>query len=215
MRSEYFIHKKNVLPSFLVGLTLIFLSLSHLVLNSPPSHLDVSFTVAVQKHQSPALDTCANFISWFGYMPVSLIMVLLVATLFFISGFKREALYTLYTLISGLISTGTKILINRPRPTKDLVRILDVVRDRSFPSGHVLFYTLFFGMLILIAAKTKEIPLFLRGMVSVMSALMIVMVPLSRIYLGVHWLTDVFGGFILGLMSLLVLGYFYFQKQAH
>jgi hypothetical protein len=129
MRSGYFIHQKKVLSLIISVMTMLFFTTTYLVLNSPPSSLDVSFTIAVQRYHSHTLDTCANFISWFGYMPVSLIMVLVVATLFLLSGFKRPALFTLYTLISGLFSAGIKLLINRPRPTKNLVRIIDAVKD--------------------------------------------------------------------------------------
>jgi undecaprenyl-diphosphatase len=132
--------------------------------------------------------------------------------LFLLFKFKKEALFICFTGVSGLVSSSLKILINRPRPTEDVVRILEETKRQSFPSGHVLFYVLFFGFLTLLMYHLKTIPKSFRICLGLFFLFMIFTVPLSRVYLGAHWFTDVLGGFLLGMLCLLILSYFYLRK---
>ncbi|QNK64144.1 phosphatase PAP2 family protein [Pedobacter sp. PAMC26386] len=153
-----------------------------------------------------------KWISWFGAFPVPLFMGLLVAITFYLFKLRREALFVMLTFISGAISTIIKILVNRPRPTANLVRIVEIAKQQSFPSGHTLFYTIFFGFLLVLMWNLKQINAVLRITVTVISAFLILTIPFSRIYLGAHWFTDVLGGFILGLICLYIIGAFYLKK---
>lgn len=202
-------NKRRLLTATLFILTIGFIGLSCLVYIFPPSLIDLEVSLEIQEHHNLTLDHFMTFISWFGTMPVSVIMVGLIALIFFLTKYKREAVFTLFTLSSGVLSTITKALINRSRPTKDLVRIIEITRQQSFPSGHTMFYTVFFGFLIIVMDNLKYLNYHLRIGVTVLSAVMILMVPFSRIYLGAHWFTDVLGGVILGLLSLFVIGYYY------
>jgi undecaprenyl-diphosphatase len=136
----------------------------------------------------------------------------LAALIFYIFKFRKEALYVLLTLVSGLISALMKIIVARPRPTESLVRIVEEAKSKSFPSGHVIHYVAFFGFLLLLMYHLKSIPKVIRIIVKVLSAFMIMAVPLSRIYLGAHWFSDVLGGFLLGMICLLMLSYLYLRK---
>jgi membrane-associated phospholipid phosphatase len=201
--------RKWLLPVVLVTLISGFLGLSYFVIINPPSSIDLHISEEIQERQSVLLDSLMKLISWFGTMPHSLIMVIFVAALYITFGYKREAGFTLLTLLSGVVSSGLKILINRPRPTENLVRIIEHAKQQSFPSGHVLFYTIFFGLMIVIMTYLKSVPRLLRLVVIILSSLLIFTVPISRVYLGAHWFTDVLGGFILGILCLSLLGYFY------
>lgn len=194
-------------------LTIGFIILSYLVHIYPPSSLDLNISHEVQKDHTLALDHFTAFISWFGHVSVAGAMTALVALLFFLFNYKREALFTILTLASGLISTVIKIMVNRPRPTKELVRIVEIAKQQSFPSGHTLFYTIFFGFLIIVMANLKSVNHYIRVGVTVVSAAMILLIPVCRIYLGAHWFTDVLGGLILGVLCLFVLGYFYLSDK--
>jgi membrane-associated phospholipid phosphatase len=206
-------NKNRLLTTILVVLVVGFILLSVGVYLLPPSFIDLKISLKIQAHQNVTLDELMSFISWFGNMPVSLIMVLIVAAIFFIFNYRREALFTVLTLSSGVVSTVIKMLIDRPRPTKDLVRIIEITRQQSFPSGHTLFYTVFFGFVIVMMGNLKSVSIYLRGTITVISAVMILLIPFSRIYLGAHWFTDVLGGAMLGILCVFVLGYFYLPKK--
>lgn len=103
----------------------------------------------------------------------------------------------------GLVSTGValqslvKVLLHRPRPALDVMLIAHP-SGYSFPSGHATASLLFFGGVAVLLVR--EIPTVRRRLVVLtVAALAIVMVGVSRVYLGVHWPTDVFAAWFLGL----------------
>lgn len=190
-----------------------FVVLTLFVYYFPNSPLDRQFSEEVQEHHNNFTDGLMRAISWFGYMPWSAVTVIGTAALFFIFKYKKEGLFVLFTMVSGLVSSGLKVLINRPRPTEDLVRIIEKAKHQSFPSGHVIFYVTFFGMLFLIMRHHKHFKKMVRLPVMYLCIFLVFTIPLSRIYLGAHWFTDVTAGFFAGLFCLAILGYFYlFEK---
>jgi membrane-associated phospholipid phosphatase len=205
-------NRKGVLIWLLIILCSGFIFLTFIAAFFPPSGIDLEISTAIQSAQSPELDSVMKFISWFGAFPVPMFMGLLVAIAFYLFKLRREALFVVLTFISGAISSVIKILVDRPRPTMNLVRIVEIARQQSFPSGHTLFYTIFFGFLLVLMWNVKPINAILRTTITVISASLILMIPFSRIYLGAHWFTDVLGGFILGLICLYVISIFYLKK---
>ena len=147
-------------------------------------------------------------------MPQAPIMVVSTSIIFFLFKYKKAALYILFTMLAGLVSTLVKVAVNRPRPSDTVVRILQKTTQQSFPSGHVLFYVVFFGFLILLMYQLQGVSKVLRGIVIALCLLFIFSIPISRIYMGAHWFTDVVGGFLLGLICLYVLSWFYLRKRA-
>jgi len=211
--------QQHLINWLLVLVTGGFLLLTIFVLVDPLSKIDLAFSDEVQEHRNPVLGAIMHAVSWPGYTPNSEIMVGFTALLFLLFRYKREALFICLTGAAGLVSTIVKMLVNRPRPLPTLVDVMEKTEQKSFPSGHVLFYTVFFGFLALLMFWRKKIPKWVRMPASVCSFVMIFTIPLSRIYLGAHWFTDVTGGFLLGLICLYVIGYFYFksgqQSQRH
>jgi undecaprenyl-diphosphatase len=194
------------------AITIGFVVLTAFVLLFPSSFLDIEFSEEVQEHANPLLDGVMKAISSFGYMPNAPIMVSGTALLFLIFKRKKEALFVILTSLSSLVSLGIKILVNRPRPTDNFVKILVKTTEKSFPSGHVLFYVVFFGFLTLLMYEVKSIPKLVKLPVSVISLLLIFTIPYSRVYLGAHWFTDVTAGFFLGLICLYGLSVWYLKK---
>jgi membrane-associated phospholipid phosphatase len=191
-----------------------FVLLTVFVLVDPLSKVDQEFSEEVQEHHNAFLDTTMQSISWAGYTPNSEIMVASVTVMFLLFRYKREALFICLTGTAGLISTLFKLLVNRPRPQSTLVHVLEKTKQQSFPSGHTLFYTVFFGFLALLMFWLKDLPKWFRRAVTAVCFLLIFTVPLSRIYLGAHWFTDVTAGFLLGLIVLYAINYFYLKKSA-
>ncbi len=205
-------NRKRILLYVLGVLLAGFIFLTTLVFLFPNSGFDQNFSAEVQEHQMPALDLIMKGISYVGVFPYSMVMVLITGFIFLIFNYKKEALYICFTLVSGLVSATLKILINRPRPTENVVKIIEKAKNQSFPSGHVLFYVLFFGFLAVLMYYLKSIPKPLRLVIGSISLFMVFTVPFSRVYLGAHWFTDVLDGFLLGILCLLILSFMYLRK---
>ena len=197
----------------LITLFVLFIAFTAVVYFLPTSIIDIEFTEEVQEQSGPVLDTLMKAISWFGNTPVALTTVFATALLFYLFRFRNEALFVVSTLAASLITFGIKFVIDRPRPTKDLVDIVQVAKHQSFPSGHTAHYVVFFGFLIYIMLRFPDINKVLRVTVIIFSLFLIVTVPLSRVYLGAHWFTDVAGGFVLGLMVLYAVIRFYLKTE--
>ena len=108
-----------------------------------------------------------------------------------------HALYVAVVTVGGLlISLGLKSLFDRPRPT--LVEPLEPVATASFPSGHSMisaFVYLTLAVLIVADEERRAVKLYVLGIALVFTGL----VGLSRIFLGVHFPTDVLAGWMAGL----------------
>ncbi|WP_377113047.1 phosphatase PAP2 family protein [Mucilaginibacter litoreus] len=191
-----------------------FVALSVLVIAYPEMALDIRLSKDIQQHQNPFIDGVMLLISTPGYMPESVIIVPVTALLFFLFKYKKAAGFILLTGVSGLISTIVKALINRPRPSDGLVRVILKTTQQSFPSGHVLFYVAFFGLLIVLMLQLEGISKWIKYPVLFISLFLILSIPISRIYMGAHWFTDVLGGFMLGILYLYLLSWLYLRKPA-
>jgi len=110
----------------------------------------------------------------------------------------RTALTVVLTSAGGdLLDTVMKHGFDRPRPT--IVPHLRVVYSTSFPSGHamesaIVYLTL--GAILMRAAQSRMTKLYIMGI----AVLLTILVGVSRVYLGVHYPTDVIGGWIVGFM---------------
>ncbi|MET0394136.1 MAG: phosphatase PAP2 family protein [Chitinophagaceae bacterium] len=93
-----------------------------------------------------------------------------------------------------------KHLFRRKRP---LPPLLQAARGLSFPSGHAIMAVTFYGLLMYIVAHTVPVG-WLRWLSTVLLALLIVLIGFSRIYLRVHYASDVLAGFIIGLLWLFI-----------
>lgn len=207
-----FLRKKKIALYLILSLVGVFLILTVIVFFIPPSIIDLEFSEELQEYNHPLLDILMKGISWFGSSWVAVIIVVGAALIFFVSNYKIEAVFILLTFVNTLVNYGLKLLINRPRPTDDLVRVIIKSQHQSFPSGHTSFYVIFFGFLIFLMIKITAVSNFIRYSIILFSLFLIFSVPFSRIYLGAHWFTDVTGGFVLGLMLLYVLILIYLQK---
>lgn len=193
-------------------LFLIFLLLSCYVIAEPPQYLDIHISKEIQENQSLRLNNFMIWISWFGRTSISVVLVISLSLALLLLQFKREAILLLSTLFSGVVGLFFKVLINRPRPSAKLVTLLEDTKFQSFPSGHVLFYTVFFGSLILMVMNTNKLNKTVKIILTLICLGMIVVGAISRVYLGAHWFTDVLGGFVLGCILLVIAAHFYLEN---
>jgi len=113
-----------------------------------------------------------------------------------------------------LVNTTLKLAINRPRPSADLVHVLSSEQGNGFPSGHAFFAILILGLtayFISINLKNRVLRmLVLAGLIA-----LILLIGTSRVYLGVHWPSDVIGGYLIGGAFLTALIWFHRIWKAH
>ncbi len=111
---------------------------------------------------------------------------------------KRHAAAMVVCSVGGgmLASHLLKLVFDRPRP--DLVPHGMAVFTQSFPSGHAMLSAVVYLTLGALLARTSE-RLAIRAYLVSVAALLTVVVGLSRLYLGVHWPTDVIGGWLVGI----------------
>lgn len=181
----------------------LFLLISLLALFIPYFRLDVLISDKVQMINSVVFNSVMWFVSTLGNEPYMVLIVGLTSILLYLLKFKIEAVIcSLSAAGSALSGTLIKILIGRPRPVSSLVKVSVFLSDKSYPSNHVLVFTVFFGFILYVIFKNEKykfmgIPLF------IIFSLLVLTIGLSRIYLGAHWASDVLGGFLLGLLWLI------------
>ena len=129
-------------------------------------------------------------------IPVIISWVLIVAFIFYRKQWKMESYLMLGNLtLAGILIVTFKNIYQRPRP-----EILHLVEEKgfSFPSGHSLAVTIMVGTLIVILSQRTKNTVW-RKIVQIMLSLYIVSVLVSRIYLGVHYPSDVIASLCVGL----------------
>ncbi|HEY9529560.1 MAG TPA: phosphatase PAP2 family protein, partial [Anaerolineales bacterium] len=178
--------------------------LTFLVETIPSFPIDLQITRAIQSIHFPLFDWLMRLISWPGFSPQSIILSILIGLLFFVSGLRWESVTSLLaSLLSGVTNELVKGLIQRPRPSVDLVDVFQVLTSYSFPSGHVMFYTTLFGFVWYVIYTLLKRSWMLSLLLTVLG-LFILVIGISRIYLGQHWASDVLAAYLLG--SFLLVG---------
>jgi undecaprenyl-diphosphatase len=117
---------------------------------------------------------------------------------------KLEAGLVLMTWLSSPIHSAFKLVVGRPRPTPDLVRVFQAEAGNSFPSGHAFFAIAFWGLLAYFAF-TRLQRRSVRWLTLTCLLMIILLIGASRVYLGAHWPSDVLGGYVLGALFLTTL----------
>jgi len=134
-------------------------------------------------------------------IPVIISWVLIVAFIFYRKQWKMESYLMLGNLtLAGILIVTFKNIYQRPRP-----EILHLVEEKgfSFPSGHSLAVTIMVGTLIVILSQRIKDQLWKR-IVQILLGLYLVSVLISRVYLGVHYPSDVLASLCVGLGVLFI-----------
>ena len=122
-----------------------------------------------------------------------------------LSGARRLALAFLVGLaVLPLLQQGLKDLVDRPRPTPDLVDVRAGFSSPSFPAGHVMSPTLLYGWVLYLCWRLP-LPRAAATAGALASFAVLSLTGLVSVFLGVHWPSDVLGGYIWGLVLLLPL----------
>jgi undecaprenyl-diphosphatase len=155
--------------------------------------LNVVRDVAAQR--TAALTDVARVVTWAGSAFLLVPLALIACLAFARVGLHREALAVALSLGGAmLISDCVKLLVSRPRPP---VEHLQAVTGWSFPSGHATQASAFWFSLVFAMPAAGASPKLTR-VAAGLALLIVLTVAASRVYLGVHYPSDVVAGMVLG-----------------
>lgn len=133
-------------------------------------------------------------VTWFGNNTTLTAGVVLVALALVVAKRYWAAFRVAFASgVGGLVVLGLKSLFSRARPLEQVVE----ASGYSFPSGHAFGSTVFYGMMIYLAWRLSK-RRWVRALAAVVFTTLLVAVGLSRVYLNVHYLTDVVAGWLSG-----------------
>lgn len=160
--------------------------------------VDKAVTELIVSQRSEALTSYFTFATDLGDRYAYVIITALLALFFFLKkrSWKFIVQTTLVLVLASLSNIVLKQVFNRARPS---LEHLVEVNTLSYPSGHSMSSMAFYGFLIFLCLR-HAMPRWLRFSLVTLLILLILSIGLSRIYLGVHYPTDVAGGFIGGLI---------------
>jgi len=179
-----------------VGGIYLFLELTEDLQETYLSDNDASVSAYITSHRSAALTEYFVFVTNLGDA-LGYLIVSIVCTIIFYFAFKRWQYVAQLAFVMVLALSSNLILkqiINRARPG---VEHLVTVKTLSYPSGHAMMAMAFYGTLIYLVSKFPIRKILKAGLILIFIVL-IISIGVSRIYLGVHYPSDIAGGFIGG-----------------
>ena len=175
---------------------------------------DLSAIRIIQHLSMPFLDDLMRWISLFGTDFFVVVSISVTAMVFVIWKRKKEALVLALILIPEGMVLVLKEMIGRPRPTEDLVRVIEIAGTGSFPSGHTFHMLVMMGLLIIFSLEVITNRWLMRGIIAIFSSL-ILLTAISRLYLGAHWPSDILGSMLFAIPTLLFLHWIYISLGKH
>lgn len=205
MKKAMHINRKRIFIPGLLFSGLIFIILAFINPSDGFHTVDLKITQTLQSPQSPLLLKLMVLVSWFGYPPQAFILVAASTVVLLGLHHFREAILSAVSSFCTLELTWLlKILVRRPRPDAAYVHVFLKLYDYSFPSGHVMFYVVYFGFFwylsFIFPGRSWK-----RNTLLALFGLPVLLVGYSRVFLGEHWASDVLGGYLLGGMLLAAL----------
>jgi undecaprenyl-diphosphatase len=186
----------------------LFAAIADEVLEGHVDSIDRTLLTALRKPGSgepvgpPILHEIARDITALGGIFILGSLTGMTAAFLALDGKRRMALFVLACVVSGVLaSVGLKELFQRPRP--DLVPHGSYVSSPSFPSGHSMMSAVTYLALGALLARSQK-RFRLKAFFLLSAGLLTVLVGVSRVYLGVHWPTDVIAGWTAGAVWALV-----------
>jgi membrane protein DedA with SNARE-associated domain/membrane-associated phospholipid phosphatase len=200
-----------VLAMLLIGATWLFLGvLEDVVSGDPLVRVDMGIYQILQSLRTPWGDRIMVFVTEFGDGTViALVAVAVLAWLLWLRNWRVAGYWSAAIVFGQLAAAIFKLGIQRARP---LANYSDGISSYAFPSGHAVMSTVVYGFLAVLIAR--QLSRSSRWVVYAMAASMIGAIAMSRLYLGVHWMSDVLGGLSLGLVWVSLLGIAYYRHTS-
>lgn len=146
----------------------------------------------------------ASFVNFAGDSWSASLITLAFAAIFALMERRWEGVLVILTFVPRGLRQLLAWEVGRPRPSSDLLQVTHHASGHSFPSGHTAGAVALFGVLFLLAGRIPG-GRGLRWLFRAFCVFMIVTTGPARVYVGVHWPSDVLGGYLFGLLSLALL----------
>ncbi len=179
-----------------VGLALlgVFAKIASEVQERETTAVDRAVSLALHRLDSPLLDAVMRGITFLGSFP-AVAAVVVAAAIWRVRSRDRRSAVTLIlvAVVTELMNFALKHTFQRPRPS--LFHEIATLHSYSFPSGHAMGSAAVYGSVAAVLARAY--PAHLRAMLAG-ACVLVLLIGLSRVYLGVHWITDVVAGWAAG-----------------
>lgn len=181
----------------IAGAVALFAALATLMSRGVTQRVDDAVLLWMNSHATPALDLAALEVTSLGSGTMAW-MVLLIASAFFWAMHHRYSVLLLWVAVLGgsILNLQLKAQFGRPRPHLFPWRTTQVGHS-SFPSGHALTAVVLYATLAYLIGRLEPAPL-QRRLTLVVTLMVIFLIGTSRLYLGVHYPSDVLAGFLVG-----------------
>ncbi len=172
---------------------------------------DLALAHRVQDFNDFYFGPVATFANTVGGTWLSVVITLAFAAAFLFLKRPWESLLVLITFVPRALRQALAQAVARPRPSATVLQIRDHVGGYSFPSGHATTAFVLYGTLFVLAGVLIAHP-GLRLLFRAACVTMIILTGLARVYVGVHWPSDVVGGFVFGLLTMAP-AYFWYRER--
>jgi undecaprenyl-diphosphatase len=189
-----------------VLMLLLAISLSYAAARFPVLPFDEKSYHELKEKTSPLFNILMEGVSALGEPVIAIALTAIAIATFALRRKWIEAVFILAATSGVLLAFVLKELIQRSRPfplDQNATGLIQSINEYSYPSGHVLFFVVFFGFFAYLAwmhfaGRTRVI------VIAVCIALILLIGP-SRVFLGAHWASDVLGSYIIGTIWLFIL----------
>jgi undecaprenyl-diphosphatase len=203
LRSAY---RAPALRAIVFGIAMIlaaagaFADIAEDVADHESSGLDRSVSLALHGFDSPFMDVAMRILSALGSASVVVFTVAAIALWALRRGERRAAaILVALGIVTEALNLALKLTFQRTRPSL-FVEIV-TLHSYSFPSGHSMSAAAVYGMCAIVAARLR--PSAARSL-AIATPVLALLIGVSRVFLGVHWPTDVLAGFCAGAILLLM-----------
>ena len=142
-----------------------------------------------------------KIITFFGSVKFIVILNVLAIVYGIFKNYNRYLRIVLFSACSSFVNSLLKGIVKRERPDISLWLVSE--NNFSFPSGHSMTSCVFYGVICYFIYKSK-ININIKRVIISLLGLLVILIGTSRIYLGVHYFSDVIGGFLWGFVVLLI-----------
>ena len=199
--------KKRTNIIIIIALTILLIIEIILVKTNSFSQIDSFVYTHISNFITPVNTAIFKLFSFFGSEIFIIILCLLV--LFLFKKKSRGIGFTFILLLSTLFNQGLKLIVGRERPD---INQLVTESSYSFPSGHTMIITTIVGLFIFYLWNNKKGSRTKKNVITIILTIIAFLVMISRIYLGVHYFSDIIGGITASLLLLAIVYYYYSFK---